>query len=100
MEDAEKKEEGEKKGKGRHVTVRNTQRRPLTFRIGGETVRLSPGEHREFPEMWLGSIELQRLHDVGHVSIQDVHRKAPVAEPPAPEAEGKRTRKPMTGSGD
>lgn len=47
------------------VTLRNTQRRPLLFRVAGETVRLAPGESREVEREWLASSELQHFRASG-----------------------------------
>lgn len=61
------------------VELRNTIRRPLIFRVGGQTVRLSPGERMNVPESWLGSAELQHLCRAGHLAAQG-------APPPKPAA--------------
>jgi hypothetical protein len=58
------------------VTVRNTLRRPLTFRVGGETIRLSPGAALELDESLLLSSELQHFCSRGVVSVI-----RPTAEP-------------------
>jgi hypothetical protein len=59
------------------VVLRNTMRRPLTFRVGGTTVRLAPGEQLSVPEAWLGSAELQHFCGAGHVAAE---RQEPPAE--------------------
>lgn len=56
--------------KSASVVLRNTMRRPLTFRVGGQTVRLSPGEQMSVPEAWLGSAELSHFCGTGHVAAE------------------------------
>jgi len=70
---------------GSKVTLRNTLRRPLTFRVAGKTVRLSPGEEMKVPEAWLASAELRHMCGSGLVSADAPKRRAadtlrPVAE--------------------
>lgn len=52
------------------VTLRNTARRPLTFRVAGQTLRLSPGERVEVPESWLGSGEVRRFCGAGLMAAE------------------------------
>jgi hypothetical protein len=71
------------------VSLRNTTRRPLTFRVAGRTVRMSPGERLEVPGTWLGSGEIQRFCGSGLVAAEAVGRKARGGGPePAPEEAG------------
>jgi len=76
------------------VTLRNTVRRPVSFRVEGKTVRLSPGEMlKNVPEAWLHSAELQHLRGSGLVAVIEptrsrgarsgAARAAPPAAPPA-----------------
>jgi hypothetical protein len=51
------------------VTVRNSLRRPLTFRVGGKTIRLSPGEALALDESLLLSSELQHFCSSGVVRV-------------------------------
>jgi len=57
------------------LTLRNTARRPITFRVAGKTVRLSPGQRLEVPQAWLGSAELRRFCGAGLVSAQAAAQK-------------------------
>lgn len=76
------------------LTLRNTARRPITFRVAGKTVRLSPGERLEVPQAWLGSAELRRFCGAGLVSAQAARvEKAEDAEQGDEGAEGKRSGK-------
>ncbi len=43
------------------IVLRNTMRRPLTFHVAGQTVRLAPGERVEMPGEWLGNADLHRF---------------------------------------
>lgn len=61
---------------GSKVTLRNTLRRPLTFRVAGKTVRLSPGEEMKVPEWWLASAELRHMCGSGLVSAAAPKRRA------------------------
>lgn len=47
------------------IVLRNTMRRPLTFHVGGTTVRLAPGQRVELPAKWLASADLQRFTGAG-----------------------------------
>jgi hypothetical protein len=75
------------------LTLRNTARRPITFRVAGTTVRLSPGERLEVPKAWLGSAELRRFCGAGLVSTQAATQKPADTEDGGEVAEGKRTGK-------
>jgi hypothetical protein len=82
------------------VELRNTMRRPLTFRVGGKTVRLSPGERMNVPESWLGSAELQHFCRAGHVAAESAPppepaaRREPGEEDADEESKREKTRKP------
>lgn len=72
--------------KSASVVLRNTMRRPLTFRVGGRTVRLSPGEQMSVPEAWLGSAELLHFCGTGHVAAE----RTPAPEKSVEEHAGKK----------
>jgi hypothetical protein len=61
--------EAEKSRSKPPVALRNTQRRPITFRVAGRTVRLSPRQRLEVPEAWLQSAELRRFSSMGAVVV-------------------------------
>ena len=63
------------------VGLRNTLRRPVSFRVAGTTVRLSPQERREVPEHWMGSAELRRFCDSGMVTARPLSEAAAADAP-------------------
>ena len=74
------------------VTLRNTMRRPLTFRVAGKTVRLSPGAEMKVPAAWLGSAELQHMCGSGLVSAEKPRAQAqPAGGEAPPTADQRRT---------
>lgn len=85
------------------VSLRNATRRPLTFRVAGRTVRLSPGERLEVPGTWLGSSEIQRFCGSGFMAAEPVGKKAAAdnAEPAreeGPEPAKARAKQPKSSS--
>lgn len=86
------------------VRLRNATRRPLTFRVAGRTVRLSPGERLEVPGTWLGSGEIQRFCGSGLMAAEPVGKKAaadkaePAREEGRPEPSKARAKQPKSSS--
>ncbi len=52
----------------KQMLLRNTMRRPLSFRVAGRTVRLSPGEQLTVAAAWMSSPQLQRFVRAGLVA--------------------------------
>lgn len=73
------------------IKIRSNLKRPLMFRIPGETIRLAPGESTEIPEHCLETQELKKLCLQNSLSVlreeKKEARKIDKAE------EGKKTKK-------
>lgn len=69
-------------GGAAHVTVRNTTRTSLNFRVPGQSLHLAPGQNHELPKAYLETPELKVLCQQGAV-VELEAESALTAPPPA-----------------